>query len=130
MVVRTKDQAKAEFAKNLNAALSAQGAPDRGRPEWLRRRLAPGLEVSRETCRKWLAGIDIPDQAHMSVLIDRFRLNEQQLRTGSWSPPPGHDKDLDRLNALWAHLPPMIKAAIMGMIKAVEDDQPRGRKTE
>lgn len=114
-----KDEARELFSKNLNAELSAQEAPDRGRPDWLRRKLLSDgrLKVSRETCRKWLAGLDIPDQAHMSILISVFRLNLQKLRTGTWEPPPGaHDENFVRLVKAWPDLDDRSRALVMGII--------------
>ena len=115
MVVRTKDEARREFAKNLNEALDKESAPRRGRPGWLRSRL--GNIVSRETCRKWLAADDMPDQAHLSVLVDTLGLNAQQLRTGEWDPPPGaKDERLVLLTKSWPGLADETRRAIMNVL--------------
>lgn len=131
MVVRTKEAARLEFAKNLNAALDRMDAPKRGRPGWLSKELS-GL-VSRESCRKWLAGDDMPDQANLSVLLDHFKLNEQQLRTGSWGPSPDSaDPRFAELQSAWPHLSDAERDVIMGVIRLARPtqstSQPRRRR--
>jgi hypothetical protein len=119
MVVRTKDEAKAEFAKNLNHELDRLQVPRRGRPLWLRDKL--GKIVSRESCRKWLAGLDLPDQTNMSILIDRLELNEQLLRTGTWGPAPGaKDEQFVELQKAWPTLNDDARNAVIGMIRALQ----------
>lgn len=123
MVVRTKDEARQEFARNLNAQLNAQEAPKRGRPEWLRGKI--GRIVSRESCRKWLAGEDMPDQTNMSILIESLGLNEQQLRIGRWSPPPpgSQDERLAKLTKSWPSLPDKVQNAIMAVLETASAGQ-------
>lgn len=116
MVVRTKDEARAEFSRNLNSALDRLEAPHRGRPEWLRKQLN-GI-VSRESCRKWLSGDDMPDQANMSVLIDRFGLNQQLLRTGKWEPAPSSkDEGFRELEQAWPHLDESAREAVLSVVR-------------
>jgi hypothetical protein len=119
MVVKTKEQAREEFSRNLNKALDQIEAPKRGRAGWLRKQI--GEIVSRESCRKWLNGLEIPDEAHMSVLIDRFSLNMQHLRTGRWEPSPGsRDERFGELERAWPELDDNIRNAIMGVLRAVK----------
>ena len=114
VVVKTKNEARAEFSKNLNIVLDRHKAPKRGRPEWLRQFL--NEIVSRETCRKWLSGLDLPDEAHMSVLVDRIGTNAQFLRTGRWEPAPGStDARFSELEKAWPYLDEAIKNAIAGL---------------
>jgi hypothetical protein len=117
VVVKTKIEAREEFSRNLNRELERFQAPKRGRPEWLRKQI--GEIVSRETCRKWLQGKDMPDEAHMSVLIDRLGLNYQFLRTGRWEPSPGaKDLRFSELEKAWPHLDEGIREAIMSVARA------------
>jgi hypothetical protein len=123
VVVKTKEQAREEFSRNLNKALDQVEAPKRGRPEWLRKEVS-GI-VSRETCRKWLSGLDIPDEGHMSVLADRFSLNIQHLRTGKWEPSPGsRDARFAELERAWPNLDDTIRDAIIGVVRAVKPTTP------
>lgn len=119
MVVLSKDEARAEFARNLNRELDRLSAPRRGRPGWLRAEL--GNLVSRESCRKWLAGEDMPDQANMSVLVDKLGLNQQFLRTGKWEAAPGsRDARFAELEQAWPLLDDGAREAIMGVLRAVK----------
>jgi len=115
MVVRTKEEAREEFSRNLNSALDKLGAPKRGRPDWLRTKI--GNLVSRESCRKWLFGLDIPDQANLSVLVSTLDLNAQQLLTGEWEMPPGsQDSRLTALTKIWPELEDKTREAIMSVL--------------
>jgi hypothetical protein len=132
VVVKTKIEAREEFAKNLNAELDRLQAPKRGRPDWLRKQI--GEIVSRETCRKWLGGLDLPDQANMSILIDTLGLNQQLLRTGRWEPAPGSkDQQFAELERMWPHLDTGLREAVMAVVRTVkapaqEKPQPRRRR--
>jgi hypothetical protein len=122
MVVRNKIEARKEFAKNLNVELDLQKVPRRGRAGWLQAKI--GKIVSRESCRKWLAGEDMPDQGNLSVLITALGINEQKLRVGQWSPPPGaHDERLSLITKKWPHLPSKAQDAIMAMLDALPETQ-------
>lgn len=75
MAVRSKIDAKEAFSAALHGFLETidECPKERGRPMWLWKRIkshARGRLVSYESVRKWLAGKDIPDQAHLSVLLD------------------------------------------------------------
>lgn len=119
MVVRTKEEARAEFARNLNRELERLEAPRRGRAGWLRERL--GKVVSRESCRKWLAGEDLPDQGNMSILIDTLGLNQQLLRTGRWEPAPSSkDERFLELEKAWPELDNEARNAIVGVLRAMK----------
>ena len=123
MVVRTKNEAREEFARNLNRELDRLGAPRRGRPGWLRERIN-GV-VSRESCRKWLAGEDLPDQANMSILIDALGLNQQLLRTGQWEPAPSsRDERFVELEKAWPDLDDEARDAIIGVLRAMKPAPP------
>lgn len=123
MVVRTKEEARAEFARNLNRELDRLSAPRRGRPGWLREKLSNA--VSRESCRKWLAGEDLPDQGNMSILIDTLDLNQQLLRTGSWEPAPSSkDQRFMELEKAWPHLEDPAREAIMMVLRATRSVAP------
>lgn len=117
VVVKTKIEAREEFSRNLNRELDRLQAPKRGRPDWLRKQI--GEIVSRETCRKWLQGKDMPDEANSSVLIDRLGLNYQFLRTGRWEPSPGaKDLRFSELEKAWPHLDEGIREAILSVARA------------
>jgi len=121
MVVRTKDAAKEEFSRNLNRAVEALGAPVRGRPDWLRAKL--NKVVSRESCRKWLSGKDMPDQTNMTILVDTLSLSEHQLRTGKIEPARGQDPRLAELQGAWPTLTEAVRNAIMATYAAVKPAQ-------
>jgi hypothetical protein len=117
VVVKTKIEAREEFSRNLNKELDRLQAPKRGRPIWLRKQI--GEIVSRETCRKWLQAKDMPDEAHMSVLIDRLGLNHQFLRTGRWESSPGaKDMRFAEIEKAWPHLDEGIREAILSVARA------------
>lgn len=119
MVVRTKEEARQEFARNLNSELDRLKAPRRARPAWLREQI--GNIVSRESCRKWLAGEDIPDQANMSILIDTLHLNQQLLRTGRWEPAPSSkDQRFVEIEKAWPDLADHERDAIMSVLRAIK----------
>lgn len=103
MVATTKKQAREEFSKNLNRELDRLKAPQRGRPKWLQKELKN--IVTYESCRKWLKGLDIPDQGNLSVLVDTLGLNQQYLRTGTWESAPGaSDNRFSELQKIWPDL--------------------------
>lgn len=81
MVVFSKEQVKERFAKRLNEALDrVAGAPQRGRPQWLRLRY--NKAISQEAARKWLAGETLPDQAHLSMICTDLKIRVDWLYTG------------------------------------------------
>ena len=131
MVVRTKEEAREIFSRELNAELDQRSVPRRGRAEWLRKQLRKpdgSYLVSRESCRKWLSSEDMPDQANMSVLVGTLRLDEHKLRTGQWSRPPAMDERLETLNERWTYLPQETQEAIMAVLRAAPQPQPKAQR--
>ena len=87
MVAIAKDREKEAFADRLNKAYDRMsGAPGRGRrASWLSRELSRkhgSHVVSVETCRKWLSGLAMPDQAHMGMLAKHADVDVNWLHTG------------------------------------------------
>lgn len=78
MVVRTKSDAKKGFGKALNEFLDgvSECPNGRGRTTWLRARLnkhARSEVVTYEAVRKWLKGLEIPDQSNLVILMDAIK---------------------------------------------------------
>lgn len=98
MVEAAKYTAREEFAEWLNGHVQRLGAPVRGRPKWLQRLLEDeaGLKVSYETCRKWLAGLDIPDRANEALLHKALGVQVQAEET---------DQEFEMLRKIWRSLP-------------------------
>jgi len=78
MVASAKTAARAEFGKLLNVALDRiEECPKaRGRTQWLFRALKENHVrlVSAEQCRKYIKGVDIPDQAHLRIIAKRLHI--------------------------------------------------------
>jgi hypothetical protein len=72
-----------EFAGRLHKALDRARFPaDRARTGALANRYA----VTRETARKWLAGLALPELERMITLATEFRVSFEWLATGRGSP--------------------------------------------
>jgi hypothetical protein len=106
MVEAAKYTAREQFSEWLNSHADRLDAPQRGRPKWLQKLLKDkaGLKVSYETCRKWLAGLDIPDRANESLLHKALGVQIQAEES---------DPDFEALRQLWRELPPKSRAHIM-----------------
>lgn len=75
----------AEFARRLQQALDAAGfAPGRRRTG----ALAELHGVSRETARKWLVGLSLPELERMMELAIRHHVGFEWLATGRGEPAP------------------------------------------
>jgi len=107
MVADAKKQAAEEFSATLNAELTKQGVPVRGRPAWFSRELKKRvkLRVSVTTCQKWLGGQQIPRTSHLKLIVKAFGLNYQVLMAGEWEPPPGADDPLlEEIHRIWGDI--------------------------
>lgn len=101
----TKAQARQDFSRWLNDVCDRLDAPRRGRPGWLRKRLASrGLKVSYETCRKWLGGLDIPDRANEGILLEAL---------GVKLVPQATDAAYEALRRYWMDLPPEAQEHVL-----------------
>ena len=87
VVVLPKEQQRRRFGLLLNAALDRRGVPQDSRQEsrttWLFEELKEGGVplVSREAVRKWLRGIDFPDQSNEAILRQRLDIEAWELDT-------------------------------------------------
>jgi hypothetical protein len=85
VVASHKEAARKTFGRLLNAELDRIDAPrERGRVSWIYKSLKDKGRplVSREQVRKWVRGIDIPDQANLRIVCDRLKLDWTRLQTG------------------------------------------------
>lgn len=109
VVARTKETdkeaARKAFAKQFNAELDRIGIPaGRARVSKVfvllhkdRKKL-----VSREQVRKWVRGVDIPDQANLRIACERLQLDWARLQTGAEA--DGHSGLFLELQAAWGAL--------------------------
>lgn len=106
MVEAAKYTAREEFAEWLRGQCQRLGAPARGRPKWLQKRLKDdvGLNVSYETCRKWLSGLDMPDRANESLLFKALGVQYQAEES---------DEEFEALRKIWRDLPSRSRSHIM-----------------
>lgn len=91
VVATEKEAERLAFAKLLNSELTRIGAPaGRGRVAWVYRELRKRgrAMVSQEQVRKWMRGIDIPDQANLRMMCERLGLNWTALHPGAIGQPP------------------------------------------
>jgi hypothetical protein len=99
MVANNKAEARLAFSRRLIAFLHNLGIPERKRISWLYERMRDGGKplVSRETCRKWLRGLDLPDEANFEVLATKIGADAYNLRFGDTAIPSGFDSDTREL---------------------------------
>lgn len=100
-----KQLARRAFANRLNLELDRIGVPDgRQRIGWLHRTLKNKGKplVSREQVRKWVRGVDIPDQANLAIIVEQLKLDWGRLQTGD-QPDPADELRLE-LQAAWEAL--------------------------
>lgn len=105
MVAAVKDVARKAFAELLNAELDRVGVPkDRARIGWVHKNVkykgAP--LVSREQVRKWIRGIDIPDQTNLRIVCEQLKLDWARLQTGG--PPAPVSPTFLELQQTWETL--------------------------
>lgn len=103
-----KDDLRREFGRWLSRELIAKGMPEsRGGPGWLKKELwiRGRIKISYESCRKWLIGLEFPEQAHLKALGDIFGISHSPM-TGNLSPtkPKETDEQLEELLFLWQDL--------------------------
>lgn len=110
MVDTAKEAARAAWSEWLNSVLDQKEVPRRGRPGWLRQFLkSNGLKVSYETCRKWLAGLDLPDRANEAVLCKSLEIGRQPA-----------DIQFAELTEIWDSLPPARKEFVLATAKMAQ----------
>lgn len=86
VVAKDKEAARKSFALLLNAELDRVQVPGgRARISAVYKGLHKDRKklVSREQVRKWLRGIDIPDQANLRMACERLNLDWTRLQTGA-----------------------------------------------
>lgn len=118
MVVRTKKDAREAFGVALNKFLDARKILVRGRASWLYDRLKSHARrevVSYESCRKWIKGLDIPDQANLTILCEAIGASRDDLF-------PGADRVTNEsLEALVRDLEPDEQQKVIGYINALRE---------
>lgn len=103
MVVSDRNEVKARFSKRLNELLDEEGAPQRGRRQWLCRKFNSAF--SHEAARKWLEAEAMPDMAHLSMLCTYFGWAVDYLFTGAGPRRAGRgDPILAEINNGWREL--------------------------
>lgn len=83
MVAPEKIKERQEFGRLFNLELDRIGAPaGRGRIQWVYREIQENRKalVSTQQVRKWVRGIDIPDQANLRIICKRLSLNFAALQ--------------------------------------------------
>lgn len=111
MVDAAKERVRKAWSAWLHGVLDLRDVPTRGRPGWLQKLLKKhGLTVSYETCRKWLAGLDLPDRANEAVLYAALGIRRDAEA----------DADFAALAAIWPSLQQSHKALIMETAKMAE----------
>lgn len=105
MVATGKERAREEFARLFNEELTRIGAPaERGRIAWVYKKLKEKGKklVTEQQVRKYVRGIDIPDQAHLRLICERLKLDWVKLA----GPSKSEQKDplQAELEALWMAL--------------------------
>lgn len=104
VVVITKEQAKAAFSRRLNQVLDedANVPKERGRRSWVAKRFS----VSIETARKWLTGLDLPDEGNFARIVADLHVSAEWLRSGQGDRRPQEsDPVMDELQAVMRSLP-------------------------
>lgn len=99
MVVLSKSEARERFAQRLNEILNeTEGAPSlRGRPAWVGRE----FKVSGEMARKWLTGEAMPNQARLTGIAIRLKVNPAWLRDGIGDKYVNLDALFTELETVW-----------------------------
>ena len=124
MVVKSKADAKREFAKRLNDVLDElTDAPTPGRPAWIVDRY--DKEISGEAARKWIKGRSLPDMAHLAMISADLKVGVEWLLTGlgdKYLCEP--DDDFEALKRLWQELTPDQRKPILSFI-AIERERVR-----
>ena len=129
VVQADKKRQREVFGQLLNAALERRGVPERGRTTWLFEKLKKrgARLVSREACRKWIRGLDFPDQANLRELCERAEIAMSELDFArSAARPVGKsgartDRELNELIALWSALQPAQRESIIGVARQFAD---------
>lgn len=120
MIALTKNEARKRFGQQLNTVCNALGAPVRGRPKWLQKQIRNA--VSYEQCRKWLAGIDIPDEANTAILVDSLGTSTQYLkdRVGTPLKSSRENSEADELLRIWNNITDEGRAQFLRSAHTIE----------
>jgi hypothetical protein len=121
MVVKTKTQAKEEFGRRLNDWIEkTHKVPKRGRVKWLYDRLKEHAGhkevVVYEAVRKWLAGMDIPEEANKPILCAAIGASYNELFGGDDASRPDADR---QIIALLKALSPDEKKLAIGYLHGI-----------
>jgi transcriptional regulator with XRE-family HTH domain len=107
----------AAFAQRLQLALDLAGI-EKGRGRTAR--LAALYGVSRETARKWLGGLSLPELERMIDMATRFGVALEWLATGRGAPAPG--AHIDEPHALYS-VQDRDEARLLGLIRRLPRQQ-------
>lgn len=122
VVASHKDAARKAFGQLLNAELDRIDVPkERGRVSSIYKALKEKGKplVSREQVRKWVRGIDIPDQANLRIVCDRLKLDWTRLQTGASIKGPS-PLFLD-LKAVWDDMDESQRISLVRYAKYLRD---------
>ena len=122
VVATTKEAAKHAFAELLNAELTRVGIPDgRARIGAIHKalRVRGKSLVSREQVRKWVRGIDIPDQANLRAVCTLLKLDWARLQTGT---PTLASPQFLELQALWDVMDDVQRASLLNFARFTRDE--------
>lgn len=118
-VIRTKDDVRKEFGARLTEHLERNGIPRRRQISYLYERLSvkgvPG--VSKETCRKWTRGLELPDEANLDLLASRIGADPYVLRHGEHPIPSSHDDETHELFDLWKKIPDEQRSHVIQIMR-------------
>lgn len=133
VVALTKQEVRAAFSRRLNRVLDETPSvpKTRGRRTWVAKRYG----VSIETARKWLTGVDVPDEGNGARIATDLQISLDWLRAGIGSPRAAAETDriLDELVAVWASLGEGDRKEVVKFAKFRRDNNdpspPDGTKT-
>lgn len=136
VVASHKEAARLAFGRLLNQELDRIDAPkDRGRVSWIYKTLKDKGRplVSREQVRKWIRGIDIPDQANLRIVCDRLKLDWTRLQTGAIVAGPS--PLFLELKAVWDDLDESQRINVIRYAKYIREEadvaaRPEGSESE
>ena len=131
MVATYKNAEKLAFSKLLNAELDRIGVPNdrtRIREVWQRLKLKGVPLVSREQVRKWLKGIDIPDQTNLRLTVQRLNLVWTNLQPGA-APSPIGEPQFQELLEVWERLDADARQDVVDLAIHVRDKFEKKKNT-
>jgi transcriptional regulator with XRE-family HTH domain len=110
----------AAFAQRLQLALDL-AALDKGRGRTAR--LAALYGVSRETARKWLGGLSLPELERLIDMATRFEVALEWLATGRGTPRAGLDRPNDDAHAFIGGVEDRDEARLLGLVRRLSREK-------